>query len=48
LKSNGLFIIRINENDIKNLSFEWVQNTFYIDITSKYYFNQEHVESIDD
>lgn len=48
LKSNGLFVIRINENDIKNLSLEWVQNTFNIDIQSKYHFNQKYVESFND
>lgn len=39
LKSNNFFIIRINENDIKNLTLEWLQNTFNIDILSKYYSN---------
>ena len=48
LKYNGLFVIRINENDIKNLSFEWIKNTFKIDILSKYHFNEEYAESIDD
>ena len=35
-------------NDIKNLSLEWVQNTFNIDIQTKYHFNQEYVESSND
>ncbi len=48
LQNNGFFIIRINENDIKNLSLEWVQNTFNIDIQTKYHFNQEYVESSND
>ena len=39
LEDNGLFIIRINENDIKNLNLDWIQNTFNIDIQSKYCFN---------
>jgi hypothetical protein len=48
LQNNGFFIIRINENDIKNLSLEWVQNTFNIDIQTKYHFNKEYVESSND
>jgi hypothetical protein len=39
LQSNGFFVIRINENDIKNLSLSWVEDTFKIDITSKYLSN---------
>lgn len=39
LNKNGFFIIRINENDFKNLSFDWISETFNIDIRYKYCFN---------
>jgi hypothetical protein len=39
LQKNGLFVIRINEKDLKSLNKEWVQNTFNIDILSKFCSN---------
>ena len=39
LNKNGFFVIRINENDFKNLSFDWIFETFNIDIRYKYCCN---------
>lgn len=36
LIKNKFFVIRINENDAKYLSYEWITNTFNIDILTKF------------
>lgn len=36
---NNIFLIRINEKDLKFLNMEWIKNTFNIDILAKYCSN---------
>jgi hypothetical protein len=33
---NSLFLIRINEDDYKYLSYEWITETFNIDIKTRF------------